>query len=174
MMKYCYLAFASASVSIDGLLAGVSLAGRRDRIRAILVITSAVLTLCLGAHFLGKVTVEAFSDVCVGLSGILLILLGLHGYLEKEKSPVFVRNKGVNCFARDILTGFGVGADGALASLSLSLEGFGVYSALTVTAFHLLFLTVGSVLTRARLMHRLSRYKLQHLILIVLGMTRLI
>ena len=147
LLNIYYLIMTAVSVSVDSFVGGAALGcGKSPRpARTALVAVCAVACLCAFASLLANM-LEGFMARYAGyVGGCVLIAVGLSGLLKRETN-VFARKRRVNDFFEALITGFGVGVDGACACFSLTLSGYGAEAALTVIFFHFVFIEAGILL----------------------------
>ena len=175
-MNLLYLIISSVSVSIDGFSAGavIGARGSAKRLKCVFCVGLIVSVMCFAACLLGERLSLAYKSVSDYISGCILVLIGVKELLYREKTAVFVRKRGLLLSVGEIVSlGVGVGADGACASLSLALSGYGFYPVATVGAFHVAFVYLGVAFGE-----RLRAYgilkKLPSVFLIFLGAAKLL
>lgn len=116
-----FVAATALTVSADSFAAGFSLALNRQK-SLILPCTVAAVTyfLCLAACVAGEVLKPLLSRFVNYIGAAILFGLGVAGLLGRETETLRETE-----FSQCLAIGFGVGLDGAAASLSLVLEGTG-------------------------------------------------
>lgn len=109
-----YVIATALTVSVDALIVGysVSLATQRN---FALPLTVAVITyfMCLAASIAGTLLQGFLKNYVRYIGGVILVGLGLSALRKKSETT---QNSN---FAQCLLTGFGVGVDGAIANLTL-------------------------------------------------------
>lgn len=163
-----FLLLTAFTVSIDSFLCGLSLSMSGGKKFPILLgITCTVFLMCCitnyGAYFL----TDTITEKTASLGGIILIAIGIDNLIKKNGNLPERSNN----LSLALITGFGVGLDGAVANLSLSLMGINaLYVPITIALMHLLLIYLGIILSKTKLAKRFSKINfIAPLILIVLG-----
>lgn len=174
-MDFYYLIFTSACASLDSIPAGIAFgADGKDNVQQRAAgIIAVVFATCLFSFAAAGLLSPLYGRLGVYVGGIILIALGLFGYINNLKPRDFVRKRGANAFYCIILPGLGVGADGACAVASLTMMGFGISSVIAATAFHYFFLQLG-ILIANKGYPRALQQSLSPSILIALGLLKLL
>lgn len=114
-MNLLYVIATALTVSVDALIVGysVSLARRKN---FVLPLTVAFVTyvLCLAASLAGTLLREFLQDYVRYIGAAILVWLGVDALRRKETRTLQEGN-----FSQCLATGFGVGLDGAVATLTL-------------------------------------------------------
>ncbi len=165
----------AATVSIDSFIAGAALGYTYEthlqRATSLAIFT--VASMCVAAVIAAAVIDGIATGYASILSGIVLIATALPELFKKEEPPVFMRKRRVIGFSEALATSFGVGIDGALATFSLALSGYGIWAAATVVFFHLIFIESGIALSVISAKINLPQ-KTGALLLLVLGIFKLV
>ena len=175
-MNLLYLIISSVTVSIDGFSAGavIGARGTAKRFKCVLCVGVIVIIMCFAACLLGERLNSVCREISVYISGCILVFIGAKELFDREKHNFFVRKRGLMINTGEIISlGVGVGADGACASLSLNLSGYGFYPVATVGAFHVAFVYLGAAFGE-RLRSYVILKKLPSVILIFLGAAKLL
>lgn len=175
-MDFYFTVLTAATVSLDSFVAGLSIgseSGKSKQMKIFLIMT-VVAALCAAAHLLGRCLAVNDTAFAIRLGGAILVAVGAFGLAKNKKTAVIVRKRRLIPIIEIVLVGFGVGVDGACACLSLTLLGRGFMSAVTVFAFHYLFIEAGVILSRALIFKRRMPVLLSPILLILLGLSKLL
>lgn len=103
------------TVSVDALIVGYSVSlARRKNFALPLTVAAVTYILCLAASLAGTLLQEFLQGYVKYIGAIILVELGLDALRRKETYTLQEGN-----FAQCLATGFGVGLDGAVATLTL-------------------------------------------------------
>ena len=175
-MGFYFLLITSATVSLDSLVAGLSIGAEKNaktQLKVLGIITVVFIT-CLIAYILSTNLLLGWQNVAVKVGGIILILVGTVGTLNNRNEKTNVLHPPLKSHETPLIfTGFGIGIDGACATVSLSLLGYGFLSVLTVSAFHYVFIEIGIFISNVSLKGKLPRTTIASVILILLGLYKL-
>lgn len=174
---YAMIAVA-ASASLDGFFAGLALGSESNgnTQRKIFMIMCVVSAMCAVAFISARALRLTLKSTAERIGGAILVAVGLIDAarsLKATKKPIFVRNRRVNLFYDVILPGIGIGMDGACATASLALSGYGIICAVAVAALHYIFIELGSAICRIKLPDEIKE-GLSPALLITLGIFKLI
>lgn len=126
-MNTLYVIFTAVCVSVDSFIAGFSLSlNKRKSLALPLTVAAVTLVMCLIAGMLATLLQDALEQYGGFIGACILVCLGIAN-LFRQNSQTLDDVSFLQCFA----IGFGVGLDGAAATLSLVLQGMG--DALTVS-----------------------------------------
>lgn len=126
-MNTLYVIFTAVCVSVDSFIAGFSLSlNKRKTLTLPLTVAVVTFVMCLLAGLLATLLQEILQQYGGFIGAGILICLGIAN-LFRQNSQTLENVSFLQCFA----IGFGVGLDGAAATLSLVLQGMG--DALTVS-----------------------------------------
>lgn len=169
-----HLTLTAASVSLDSVVAGASVGadGGKNKQRTILAVMAAVTFLCLAFAMLGPFLGRAFGGGAAKAGGFLLVAAAFAGLSPQKKTPVFVRKRGDLTYLKAVAIGLGIGVDGALASLSLAVSGYGLTGAAAVILFHYIFIELGAALSQKAKILRGSA--VPRLLLFALGASKIL
>ena len=114
-MNIPYVVATALTVSVDALIVGYS-ASLSARKKFLLPVTVAIVTyfLCLMTSLAGALLQGFLKDYVKYIGAAILLGLGINALCAKDADTVLDGN-----FAQCLLTGFGVGIDGAVANLTL-------------------------------------------------------
>ena len=169
-----FLLLAALTVSIDSFVCGFSLSLQKDKkFPIILGIISVVAALCLIAYFLAEILSFVLTDKTANLGGIILVCIGIYNLLNKDTKTVISSS---NVFKQSLLLGFGVGLDGAVATLSLTIMGINAfYVPLLMALMHFVMITLGVYLAKLKLVEKFAKIEcISPLVLIILGCYKLL
>lgn len=164
-----FLILTAFSVSVDSFVCGFSLSLKnKKKLPIILGITLVVFFLCTLSISLSFLLSDLLTEKTASLGGVLLLGVGAYNLVKK---PSTKNQSPHGVFRESLITGFAVGTDGAVASLSLSIMGINAfYVLLTVTLMHAVMISLGVCLARIRLIKKFAKIELlPPVILIVLG-----
>ena len=126
-MKVLYVIFTAVCVSVDSFIAGFTLSiNKRKSITLPLTVATVTLVMCLVAGVAATLLNGVLEQYGSFIGASILICLGVVNLLRKNSTTI----QNVS-FLQCFMIGFGVGLDGAAATLSLVLQGMG--NALTVS-----------------------------------------
>ena len=165
-----YLIITSLLVSIDSLVCGFSLSlHSKNKPLIVLTIALTVLFMCTITNYSIAFFVDKLSEKTASLGGLILMGIGIYN-LFKKKSPEKLSNKTFS-LRQNLLIGFAVGLDGAMANLSLAMMGINQFFVpLTIAFFHAVAITIGIFLSECSLAKKLAKIEIiSPLILILLG-----
>ena len=174
-MGLYFLLITSASVSLDSFIAGLSIGAEKKaktQLKVLGIITVVFIS-CLIANILSTALLSNWQNIAVKLGGIILIAVGVAGTLNRPDTYPKRLQSPTKHDASFVFTGLGVGIDGACATVSLSLLGFGFFSVITVTAFHYLFIELGIFISNVGLKGKKPRTIIASVLLILLGLYKL-
>lgn len=120
-MNLLFVIVTAFTVSVDSLIAGFSLSLNKRK-SLVLPLTVALVTylLCTAASLAGTLLRDALQSYVKFIGAGILLCLGVVNLLKREETE-FCEISVTQCFA----IGFSVGLDGAVATLSLVLQGIG-------------------------------------------------
>lgn len=163
-----FLLLTAFTVSIDSFLCGLSLSmSGAKKFPILLGITCTVFLMCCATNYGAYLFTDTITEKTASLGGIILMAIGFYNLFKKNSNLP----KRSNNISLAFITGFGVGLDGAVANLSLSLMGINaLYVPITIALMHLLLIYFGIVLSKTNLAKRFSKINfIAPLILILLG-----
>ena len=141
-----FFLFATAlTVSADAFFCGFSMSlGGGKKAPLLAGICPTVLLLCLAAGLLGSALSDLFAEEVSLIGGIILAAAGAYNLFSEGEPPA----KGRSDAVRGAVVGLAVGADGAAATLSLTMMGYGaIVSALVIAAAHFAAVLAGAFLS---------------------------
>ena len=117
ILNILYVIATALTVSVDALIVGYS-ASLATKKNFLLPVTVAIVTyfMCLAASLAGRLLQNFLQDYVQYFGAAILALLGI-GALRKKQTQTFSLHD-VN-FTQCLMTGFGVGLDGAVTNLTL-------------------------------------------------------
>lgn len=126
-MNVLYVVFTAVCVSVDSFIAGFTLSiNKRKSITLPLTVAAVTFVMCLAAGVAATLLNGVLQQYGSFIGASILICLGIASLFKQNDSQTLSNVSFLHCFA----IGFGVGLDGAAATLSLVLQGMG--DALTV------------------------------------------
>lgn len=151
-MNVLFVIVTAVTVSVDSLIAGFSLSLNKPK-SLVLPFTVALVTylLCTAASLAGTLLRDVLQDYVKFIGAGILLCLAVVNLLKREETG-FDKISATQCFA----IGFSVGLDGAVATLSLVLQGVGdaFFVPLVMAFTHFVTVFVGQRLAqRAKLRH---------------------
>jgi len=165
-----YLIITSLLVSIDSLICGFSLSlYSKNKTLIVLTIAITVLCMCMVANYSIAFFIDKLSEKTASLGGLILMGIGTYN-LFKKNNPNPIKSKRFS-FKQNLLVGFAVGLDGAMANLSLAMMGINQFFVpLTIAFFHAFAISIGIFLSKCQLAKKLAKIEIiSPLILIILG-----
>ena len=121
-MKVLYVIFTAVCVSVDSFIAGFTLSiNKRKSITLPLTVTLVTLCMCLAAGIAATLVAGALSEWGSYFGAGILICLGIANLFRHSDEGSLNSVTFAQCF----MIGFGVGLDGAAATLSMVLQGMG-------------------------------------------------
>lgn len=161
------LIITALTVSIDSLICGFSLSlSSNKKLPVILGITAVVFFLCCLTYLLAWALKDVIDQKTANLGGIILIIVGVLNIVRKKDSSL----KGDKVFTKSLVTGFAVGLDGALATLSLSLIYHTFIIPAVISLTHAVTISIGVYLAKVKLVRKIAKIEfIPSLILILLG-----
>lgn len=172
MTNLLFLLSTAFIVSIDSFLAGFSLSRSCKKILPVVLGTaSMVYVLCLITNYLGSILQGILTENLVSLGGVILILVGIYNLIVNKKQTV----KNSSVILQSLITGFGVGLDGACANLSLAIMGInGFYVPIIIAVMHLIMIYSGAILSNTAFNKILQKYQfIPPILLMLLGLYKL-
>ena len=164
-----FLLLTALTVSIDSFVCGFSLSlQKHKKLPIILGITSVVTVLCTLTYFLAGFLSSVLTERTANLGGIILICIGIYNSLYKKARNVAPSS---SVFKQSLLLGLGVGLDGAVATLSLTIMGINAfYVPLLMALMHFIMITIGVLIAKLKLVEKFAKIEqISPLVLIVLG-----
>ena len=120
-MNILYVIFTAVCVSVDSFIAGFTLSiNKRKSLTLPLTVATVTFIMCLACGIAATLLYGILQDYGSFLGAAILICLGIAN-LFRQNSQSFQSVSFLQCF----MIGFGVGLDGAAATLSLVLGGMG-------------------------------------------------
>ena len=174
-MELYYLTTAALSAGADAFFAGIALGGKeRNKGSGLAAAYAVILLECLTAHLFGKWFAFLSDRLSSMLGGAILFSIGLYGLVKKRKPADFMRNRRDFTFFSTPLTGFAVGIDGAVATISLTVMGIGVEAALIMAVSHCLFIEAGLGFSAKSLKRDARETRIPSAILLILGLYKIL
>lgn len=175
-MRFYFTLLTSVTVSLDGLFTGAAFRaggeGKKTR-RLILAVALTVGFMCALAFAFAEVLKDFTPHIAEKAGGAAITTVALYGLIKREETSFPLRKRRAITPAAAIVTGIGIGVDGACACAFSALRGEGWEIIAAVTLFHYLFMETGAFLSGGRLLKNAGE-KAGPALLLALGIIELI
>lgn len=168
-----FLIITSLTVSIDSFICGFSLSlVSKRKLPIILGVTLTVFLMCLIANLTFSTILDCYQNLACILGGIILIGLGTYNLLKQDNEHP--QTSGI--VKQSIITGFAVGLDGAIASISLAFMGYDtILVPVIIGAMHGITISISTLISNIKTRTRIEKlYVISPLILILLGVYKIV